>query len=67
MENNLREYRQRLGITQVELSRKARIAPPNLSAIERGRLLPWDKAKESLCRVLGVTEEELFPDGDNGR
>ena len=60
--NFAREHRQRLGLSQVELARRARMAPPNLSAIERGRLLPWGKAKRDLCRVLGVTESELFPD-----
>ena len=63
--NLVKEHRLRLGLSQVELSRKARIAQPNLSAIERGRLLPWDKAKESLCRVLGATEDELFPGADD--
>ena len=64
MQKNLvKEYRQQLGLSQVELARKARIAQSNLSAIERGRLLPWDRAKKSLCRVLGVAESRLFPSG----
>ena len=59
--NLIREYRMRLGLSQVELARRTRIAQSNLSAIERGRLLPWGKAKKSLCRVLRVTATDLFP------
>ncbi len=59
--NLIKEHRQRLGLSQVELARKTRMAPPNLSAIERGRLLPWPKVKRDLARVLGVSEAELFP------
>ncbi|MBU0777778.1 helix-turn-helix transcriptional regulator [Patescibacteria group bacterium] len=58
--NKVRDRRKQLGLSQVELSYRTRIAAPNLSAIERGRLLPWDKAKESLCRILGMTESDLF-------
>ena len=62
MEKNLvREHRQRLGLSQVELARKTRMAQPNLSAIERGRLLPWGKVKRDIARVLGTSEAQLFP------
>lgn len=61
MQKNLvREHRQRLGLSQVELARKARIAPPNLSAIERGRLLPWPKVKRRLAKALKCSEADLF-------
>ena len=65
--NLIKEHRLRLGLSQVALSRKTKIAQSNLSAIERGRLLPWDRAKKSLCRVLRVTETELFPGEENGQ
>ena len=61
IENLIREYRERLGISQVELARRTRIASPNLSAIECGRLTPWPKVKRKLARVLKTTQEELFP------
>lgn len=60
-ENKVRETRQRLGMSQVELARRARIASTNLSAIERGRLAPWPKAKRSLARILRCRQCELFP------
>ena len=59
--NRVREYREKAGLTQVELARRARIASPNLSSIERGRLLPWSKVKRALAKALKCTEAELFP------
>ena len=62
MENNhLKEFRERAGLSQVELARRAVMASTNLNAIERGRLAPWPKVKRKLARVLRTTPEELFP------
>jgi transcriptional regulator with XRE-family HTH domain len=61
--NRISEFRQKLGISQVELARRTRMASTNLSAIERGKLEAWPKVKKALCRVLKVTPEELFPEG----
>ena len=60
--NRIREFREKAGISQVELARRARIASTNLSAIECGRLAPWPKAKRSLARVLKCSQAELFPE-----
>jgi transcriptional regulator with XRE-family HTH domain len=61
--NRVKEFRKRASLTQVELARRARMASPNLSAIEHGRLAPWPKIKKKLARVLKTTPEELFPEG----
>ena len=61
VENRLKEYREARGLSQVELSRLARVAAPNVSAIERGRLLPWPKAKRRLAKALRCAEVERFP------
>lgn len=58
--NRLKEYREARGLSQVELSRLARVAASNLSAIERGRLLPWPKIKKRLAKALKCSEVELF-------
>ena len=58
--NKVREYRQKAGLTQVELARRARIASPNLSAIECGRLVAWPRASKALAKALKTTERELF-------
>ncbi len=64
--NQVKEFRERAGLTQVELSRRARIASPNLSSIERGRLVAWPKVRHALAKALKCTEAELFPDEKGG-
>ncbi|HUW45599.1 MAG TPA: helix-turn-helix transcriptional regulator [Dehalococcoidia bacterium] len=63
--NKVRKIRESKGLSQVELSRLSKIAAPNLSAIERERVVPWPKAKERLAKALKVSSTELFP--GNGR
>jgi len=60
--NRVKEYRERAGLSQVELSRRARIASPNLSAIEHGHRKAWPRARWLLARALRCTEAELFPE-----
>ena len=60
--NRIKEYRERAGMSQVELARRAHIASPNLSAIECGRLAPWPKVKRALTRILKCSQAELFPE-----
>ena len=62
-ENRIKELREKAGMSQVELARRVRMASPNLSAIECGRLAPWPRIKKKLARVLKTTLEELFPEG----
>ena len=63
--NRIREFREKAGLTQVELARMARMASTNLSSIEHERLAPWPKARRRLARALKTTEQELFPDDVN--
>lgn len=59
--NKIREFREKAGMSQVELARRARIASTNLSAIECGRLAAWPKARAALAKALKVPEADLFP------
>jgi len=59
--NRVRETREKAGMSQVELARRARIASTNLSSIECGRLAPWPKARKALAKALKIPEAELFP------
>ena len=59
--NKIKQFLERAGLSQVELARRARMASTNLSAIERGGLAPWPKARKALARALRVPEAELFP------
>ena len=62
LNNRLKEYRERAGLSQTELGWRAKMAGQNISAIERGRLAPWPRAMRSLAEALNVTETELFPE-----
>lgn len=62
-ENQIKEFRHKVGLSQVELARRAHIASTNLNSIENGRLKAWPKARRKLARALKVTEAELFPEG----
>jgi transcriptional regulator with XRE-family HTH domain len=62
--NRVREFREKLGLSQVALARQALCASPTLSDIERGKRLPWPKLKQVLALVLQTTPETLFPEED---
>jgi transcriptional regulator with XRE-family HTH domain len=66
--NRLKEYREKAGLSQTELGWRAKMAGQNISAIERGTLAPWPRAKRALAKALNVPEIELFPeDSINGQ
>ena len=60
--SKLREFRLKAGMSQSQLSYKARICSTTISNIEGGRLYPYPKARKALARVLKVSQTELFPD-----
>ncbi len=62
LNNRLREYREKAGLSQTELAWKARMASQNISAFERGTLAPWPKARKALAEALQICENELFPE-----
>lgn len=58
--NRIREYRERLELSQAELAARAGISRAAVSAIEGGRLVPSVAAALSLARTFNVSVEELF-------
>jgi len=64
LDNQVKVYRLKAGMSQTELARRVFVAGQNLSAVERGRLAPWPKLRKAVSEVLGVPEDDLFPDGD---
>ena len=62
MNNRLKEYREKAGLSQTELAWLAKMAGQNISAIERGTLAAWPRARKALAKALKVTESELFPE-----
>jgi transcriptional regulator with XRE-family HTH domain len=68
MNNRLKEYREKAGLSQTELAWIARMAAQNISAIERGKLAPWPRVRKALAVALNVSEVELFPEeSGNGK
>ena len=65
MNNRLKEHREKAGLSQTELAWKSKMAAQNISAIERGKLAPWPRARKALAEALNVPERELFPEERN--
>ena len=59
--NNVRAIREKAGLSQTELARRACIANSNLSAIEHGCHEAWPIARWRLAWELKCTEADLFP------
>jgi len=66
MNNTVKTMRERLGWTQAELARRARLPQSNLSEIERGNRKAWPAAAKRLARALKVSVKDLFPDEAKG-
>jgi len=60
----LRALRDQRNWSQAELSRRAGLSRPEISAIETGRVVPSVHAALSLSRALGVGVEKLFSLGE---
>lgn len=59
--NNLRERRQRLGLSQIKVACAIGMSASNLSMLEAGRCKAWPKARRDLATALDMGEDELFP------
>lgn len=57
---NLREARERLGLTQVQVQAETGIAQSLISRYERGRDMPSSKHLELLAAVYGIEVPELY-------
>jgi transcriptional regulator with XRE-family HTH domain len=59
--NNLRLERRKLGISLTKLAISAGLSPATLSEFELGKRQPWPKARADLSKVMGISEDQLFP------
>ena len=62
--NNLSKIRKEKGISQLKLSFLTGISPGEISRIENLRLVAYPGWRKRFAEALGVTEAELFPDGE---
>lgn len=60
MNNRIREYRARSGMTQDELARRAGVRRETIVFLEKGKYNPSLKLAWDIARVFGVPIEEVF-------
>lgn len=61
MKNNVRELRQKKGMTATELSKKTSIAQSTLSNIENSKIPVFQGWKQRIADALDVPIEQVFP------
>lgn len=60
LQNNLRQVRARIGLSQQELAMQAGVTRQSISALEAGQYAPSAAVALRLARVLGCRVEDLF-------
>ena len=60
LKNNLKLYRQKLGLTQTQLAEKVGSSKNTISSIETGQFCPTAYLAYLLCIALDCKFEELF-------
>ncbi|HSD66457.1 MAG TPA: helix-turn-helix transcriptional regulator [Vicinamibacteria bacterium] len=60
VDNAVRDYRQRRGLTQEDLARATGVSRQSIISIERGRYVPSLALALKLARVFACTTDELF-------
>lgn len=61
VENKIRELREKLGLSQSQLARKAAVNQSFLSLVENKKTTPYPKFKRNVARVLRCPIDEVFP------
>ena len=57
--HQLRDLRNRLGLTQGDLAKASRLAQSTISALETGRQSPWPSTRRALARAVRLTLPEF--------
>ncbi len=60
MNNNVKEYRERLGLNQGELGKLCKVSRQTISSIERGEYHPSILVALRIAKICGVSIEQLF-------
>lgn len=58
----VKEYREKMGLTQAQLADKLNVDRSVISIWERGKGTPCKKHRAMLCVILQCTEQELMSD-----
>lgn len=60
MRNKIKEFRNRLGLTQEELAQKAKVRRETIIFLEQGKYNPSLKLAHDVAVSLGATIDKLF-------
>jgi putative transcriptional regulator len=60
MENRIKEFRNKLGITQEDLANKSGVRRETIVFLEQGKYNPSLKLAHDVAEVLGAKIDELF-------
>lgn len=61
MANRIKQHREQKGLSQTELACLVGVAQGCLSRVENGKLHPWPRLRQGLCKALKCSEDVLFP------
>lgn len=61
MENELKVWRAKRGVTQLDLALEIGVSDTQISLVERGRIEPSDELIAALAKALKTTPSEIFP------
>ena len=62
---NIKKYRNRKAMTQVQLAEAVTVTPPMITAYERGTKNPSLQVAFEISKVLGCTLENLLADSED--
>jgi len=63
--NHIKEFRQRLGISQEELAENVGVSRQSINSIERGRYIPSLPLALRFSQFFGCSTDELFQIEEN--
>jgi DNA-binding XRE family transcriptional regulator len=66
MASRLKEHRDKLGLTQLQVARMAGLTERTIRLLERGESIPRLTTARALADALGVSVEDIFPTEDGG-
>lgn len=67
MENKIKKYREKLGLSQGQLAEKCNVSRQTINAIENNKYDPSLQLAFDIARTLNVSMEELFIPGKKGK
>lgn len=67
MDNRIKEYREKCGLSQGNLAEKCNVSRQTINAIENNKYDPSLQLAFDIARTLGVSMEQLFISENGGK